>query len=420
MQPVRIKSLSAVFAVAAFLCLPVPGAALDIDNELDRGVTDGCAPKVTAPAPNSRPAADAIKVLPPQNDIYFGTYQIPTGPRDADRFGSAIGAYPPIVFSFHDFFSDTNGSKKPDKTLMDPMEGDGRRPNVFQMAEHLNSKGSVLALAWAVYCCDYTSMGFWMRTKKPYKHFNRILAGEVDGFLRESARQIKDYGKPLMLTIIPEYNWQGSAAFGENGRKWIDAVDNICNQYGDPTWPDGPERVRDVFRYVIDLFREEGVKNVTWFMYAATNYMSPDFDGESIWLHPQYYYPGDDYIDWVGQSVYFTDPQWVGKFEEVGTFEQAFGPGYKAIRSVTDKPIILTEFGPTSEPNQSRGKMWTDLLTTQLKGKPGVKAITIADTMLFEDYFSVPMLSTRPTEVNMFKSQAAANGYSLPALRLSR
>ena len=31
-----------------------------------------------------------------------------------------------------------------------------------------------------------------------------------------------------------------------------------------PNFPDGPERFRDAYRHIIDLFRKEGVKNITW------------------------------------------------------------------------------------------------------------------------------------------------------------
>ena len=36
------------------------------------------------------------------------------------------------------------------------------------------------------------------------------------------------------------------------------------NGYGDPYFPDGPERFRDAYRHIIDLFRKEDVKNITW------------------------------------------------------------------------------------------------------------------------------------------------------------
>ncbi len=391
---------------------------LALDHELDAGVTDGCAAKVAPPASRSHPAKDALKVLAPENGYYVGPYQIPVQPQSVDGFARTTGHFPPVVFSFHDMFAETNSSQKPDRTLLDRMEGENSL-RVFDMARYLDEQGSVLALAWAVYCCDIENVGFWLRTKKPYDHFERILRGDMDDFLRASAHQIKDYGRPIMLTLVPEFNWQGGFLFGRDGRQWMDGVDNICNEYGDPSWPDGPERIRDVYMHVIDLFRREGVKNVTWFMYSGNNYMAQGVEGQSIWLHPKYYYPGDDYIDWVGQSVYSTDAKWAESYDESGTFEQVFLPGYHAWKSVTKRPMILAEFGIQAGNSQDRSHLWNDLFSRQLKALPGVKAVTIAESPLFERYFDIPMIARRAGETAVIRQQLQNLGADRNKLRLS-
>jgi len=393
--------------------------ALSLDHELDTGVTDGCATEVIPLASQSHPAPDAIKVLAPENGYYVGPYQIPVRPKSVDGFARTFGYFPPIVFSFHDMFAETNSSQTPDRTLLDRMEGEDSL-RVFDMARYLDERGSVLALAWAIYCCDIGTTAFWLRTKKPYEHFERILRGDLDGFLRTSARQIKNYGRPVMLTLVPEFNWQGQFLFGKDGRQWMDGVDNICNKYGDPAWPDGPERVRDVYMHVIDLFRDEGVKNVTWFMYAGNNYMADGVEGQSIWLHPKYFYPGDDYIDWVGQSVYSTDAKWAGHYDESGTFEQVFLPGYHAWTSVTDRPMLLAEFGIQAEMSQDRSHLWNALFSTQLKATPGVKAITIAESPLFGRYFDIPMIGRNTSETAVIRQHSQRLGFDSNKLRLSR
>lgn len=408
------------FALAGAPLGQVSAQTLELDREIATSATAGCAAQVSPPAPNSRAAADSLKVLPPAQGAYVGAYQIPAQAGEAARFANAMGRMPPIVFSFHDFFSDTNRGKTPDRTFASRMEGGSGSVPPLELARWLDERGSVLALAWAVYCCDYNAPGFWLRLKRPHTHINRILAGEHDDFIRQSARQIRAYGRPIMLTVVPEMNWQGHFLFGDNGRKWLDAVDNICNQYGDPSWPDGPERVRDVFIRVIDIFRQEGVKNVTWFMYSANDYMRANFEGQSRWLHPQYYYPGDAYIDWVGQSTYFTKPEWVGNYEDSGTFEDVFLPGYQAWQSVTRRPMLLAEFGIVSEPGADRSDLWQDLLRRKFKTVPGVKAFTIADSQLFRDYFQIPMLSTSVQELNAFRAIAGQDPYYRSALRLGR
>ena len=34
-------------------------------------------------------------------------------------------------------------------------------------------------------------------------------------------------------------------------------ADDLSKHYGDPTLPDGPERIKDMYTHVIDLFEEE-------------------------------------------------------------------------------------------------------------------------------------------------------------------
>jgi hypothetical protein len=390
---------------------------LDLDTEISASATVGCAETVRPPAPTSRRADSGLTVLPPSRGIYLGAYQIPAWHSEAERFRDTLGVSPPIVFSFHDFFAESNGSTRPDKTFSDAMEGDNNLPPL-QVASRLSNGNTVLALAWAVYCCDIESTAFWFRLKKPHDHINRLLAGQHDDFIRQTARQIRDWGGPIMLTIVPEMNWQGQFLFGANGRSWIDGVDNICNAYGDPTWPDGPERIRDLNMRVIDIFRAEGAHNVTWFMYSANQYMAPGVEGQSRWLHPKYYYPGDAYMDWVGQSVYFTDPAWNHGFEDTGSFEAVFRPGYDAWRSVTQRPMILPEFGLVGRQGDDGSAVWADLLQRRLRAMPGVAAVTIADSELFALYFNIPRISAARPERDVVRRAIAADSFYRPELRI--
>lgn len=390
-----------------------------MDRSLDPGVTDGCAEQVSAPPAQSHPAPDARKILPPQSGLYFGLYQIPTNPAEIERFAAATGRFPPIVFSFHDLFAETNYGTTPDLEITSPMEGDDSLSPIA-LGDYLAERGSVLALAWAVYCCDINSTLFWSRLKSPHDHFNRILRGEHDDFLRKSARIIRDWGKPIMLTVAPEFNWQSSFMFGADGRSWMDAVDNICSEYGDPTWPDGPERIRDVFIHVIDLFRAEGVKNVTWMMYAGTQYMAEGTDDQSKWLHPKYAYPGDDYIDWVGQSVYFTQADWVDRYDYMGTFEQAYRPGYDAWRSVTSHPQMIPEFGLTAKESDDRRALWRNTLLEIQSSMPLLKAVTVGDSDVFLEYFDLPRLTDSPEDQTVVKEVLAKESYFTNALRIGR
>lgn len=385
------------------------GSALPLDETLRPGAAGSCRADVVAPPPRTTASPEAIKVLAPTGRPYVGAYQIPARLDEAEAFARSLGGFPPLVFSFHDWYADTNGGERPDRGFDDPLEGEADVPPLV-LAERLAERGAVLALAWAIYCCDLGSTRFWLRLKRPHDHFQRILDGADDAYIRRNARLIRDFGRPIMLTLVPEMNWQGQFAFGADGRGRIDGVDDLCGAYGDPAWPDGPERVRDLFIHVIDLFREEGADNVTWFMYSANRYMTA-VEGQSRWLHPRFYYPGDDYIDWVGQSVYFVDPDWDGAFDDTGGFEAVFDAGYAAWRTVTRRPLLLAEFGVHAEPERDRSALWRRTFERYLPAKPGVGAVTIADSELFERYFDLPRVSGRGGESATLRALIDRLGY---------
>src|SRR6266496_3694410 len=61
----------------------------------------------------------------------------------------------------------------------------------------------------------------------------------------------------------------------------------------------GPETFRKAFRYVVDRVRARGASNIKW-MFHTNNYPYP----YETWNCAPAYYPGSDYVDWLGLSVY--------------------------------------------------------------------------------------------------------------------
>ena len=171
-----------------------------------------------------------------------------------------------------------------------------------------------------------------------------IISGKWDKELKAWAKDAKAdrdaHGKPipLLVTFTIEMNgywfpWSGIYNGGANK-----------TGYGDPNLADGPERYRDAYRHIIDLFKKEGVKHITWFFVPDT--MDPDEDWVSFlkedWNAQKNYYPGDDYIDWIGTNLYGAaakDYNWT-------TFSNDWSKKSKAIKAISsNKPLALLEFG---------------------------------------------------------------------------
>lgn len=348
------------------------------------------------------PLGKRLTILPPVTGAYTGLYSIGSVMEDYRDLAVKTGSHPALVFTFHDWVSDEEwGSDEPHlRTFTDPLESSRTTP--LQLAEQLRQDGAVLAVAWAIQCCEWESRWFWYGLRKPTVTVSRLLRGDFDDYIVTVARQLKAYAHPIMLTLFSEFNHQGIMSFGREGGVRLQNADHLCRLYGDPTWPDGPERIRDAFIHVIELFRQEGVRNVTWFMYAGSHYMNPRQEDSSPWLHPKYFYPGDDYIDWVGQSAFFIDPllgQTIRQKYLATSMAESLEPGYEAWGSVTQRPLFLPEFGVLGDGTASRAHIIEEFFDVMLPRLPRVKALTIADFKIAEEYWEVPRLGTFDDEI---------------------
>lgn len=163
---------------------------------------------------------------------------------------------------------------------------------------------------------------------------DRIINGDFDVELRTWAKSAKEHDIPFIMDFGVEMNgdwFSWSGIFNGADKK---------DGYGDPTLYDGPEKYRDAYRHIIDLFREEKVKHVTWFFHPNI------LDTPTVeWNKAKHYYPGDDYIDWIGFSLYGAffpaDLYW-------DTFPEIMEENYQRLLEISpNKPFALSELGVT-------------------------------------------------------------------------
>lgn len=165
----------------------------------------------------------------------------------------------------------------------------------------------------------------------------QIVEGKFDAEIHKWAQEAKLTFLPMMVEFGTEVNGDW---FPWNGR-WNGG--GTTNEFGDPNLPDGPERFRAAFRRIVDIFRAEGAYNVTWAFHADAS-SSPKADWNTIGS----YYPGDDYVDWIGLSVY--GPQRPNEAMG-GSFQTILDSVYGEVTALSpDKPIAILEWG-ISEPN---------------------------------------------------------------------
>lgn len=146
----------------------------------------------------------------------------------------------------------------------------------------------------------------------------KIIEGKLDKALKKWADDAKSFGEPLMVEFGTEVNgdwfsWSGI----NNGRN--------------------PEIFKEAYIHIIELFRDEEVNNITW-VYHVHGESAPD----ESWNSMSAYYPGDDYIDWLGMSIYGVQE----KGETLRDVNVLFDDAYKKLSAVSkNKPLALLEFG---------------------------------------------------------------------------
>lgn len=192
---------------------------------------------------------------------------------------------------------------------------------------------------------------FWSPWDRPYEQsrppdrfsLEAILAGRWDGYIDQWADQAKAFGKPLLVAWGLEMNgtwfpWSGW--FYGGGQRLA----------GEPPRFKGPELYKQAYRYVVDRVRARGVRNISW-GFHINHYTSPHEE----WNLPVHFYPGDDYVDWLGASVYGMQFAW----QDWGQFHHNFDEAYQQLCALhPTKPVVAAEWGVGEFPKKGNKAAW--------------------------------------------------------------
>lgn len=182
-----------------------------------------------------------------------------------------------------------------------------------------------------------------------------IATGRHDVALRAWMRRAARVDGPMLVEFGAEANGDW---FPWNGR-WNGGGERT--RYGDPRWPDGPERFRDAFRRVVRLSREAGASNVTWVFHVDA---TPDPD--VWWNQARWYWPGDRWVDWLGLSAYGSQ----SPNEPVEPIDSQLDRGYRDVAALSRRaPIALLETGVSAAPGRDTGSWTRDAFATIASGR---------------------------------------------------
>jgi mannan endo-1,4-beta-mannosidase len=146
-----------------------------------------------------------------------------------------------------------------------------------------------------------------------------IASGRYDAYLSSYAEAVRAYGSPVIIGFGHEMN--GS---------WY-------------SWGNGHSSAKEfvaAWRYVVQLFRALGAKNVTWLW--TVNIINNTRRGNIP--NPAAWWPGSAYVNWVGIDGYYLKPSW--------KFAPLFGPTITAVHELTPDPVLIAETGAVTAADQ--------------------------------------------------------------------
>lgn len=185
-------------------------------------------------------------------------------------------------------------------------------------------------------------------------NLDAINRGDHDAFLRIFASQIAQYPSNFLLRWghemnLDDYSWSGYC----NGRN-----------------AEAPQRFIAAYRRIIDIFRQAGATNVKWIW-------SPSFDSHpaEAWNDIESYYPGDEYVDWIGVVGYNFGQSRVWSGYHWDTFDDLFRVFLEdAQQRYPDKPVMLADYA-TVENDGGDKATWIADAFTEMKRYPNLKAV---------------------------------------------
>ncbi len=229
----------------------------------------------------------------------------------------------------------------------------------------------------------------------------QIAGGEFDGNLRAWFAAAKAFRTPLLVEYGTEVNgrwfpWNGTW----NGRAA------------------GPDKFKNAYRHLVKLAREQGATNITWVFHV--NYKD---DPVADWDRLENYYPGDEWVDWLGVSVYGAQkPRSLINIPFRTLMDRAYA---RLVKMSPAKPVVVLEFGVTSLNKLVNQAGWADQALSDLSRPRWPRVIGFAWwNEAWHNYnpaYDVNMrVEDNPALAKVFRKRIAENGNILDKIEPPR
>lgn len=207
-----------------------------------------------------------------------------------------------------------------------------------------------------------------------------LAAGAYESYIKDFLLAAKKWGQPILLRFGHEMNG--------NWYPW-DGAHNGEVEAG--------ERYKKAWLYLYNVKQELGANNVS-LVWTPNNRNIPEAD----WNEIANYYPGDEYVDWVGMDGY----NW--GYSAWESFDQVFGPIYDRLALLTDKPIMIGEFS-SAEQGGDKAAWITEALASFQAKYPRIKLFCWFNINKERDW----RIDSSPSSVAAFR-EIISNSYFSP------
>ena len=278
------------------------------------------APGSPAPSTSATPAAPTSPAVPPV--VRTPTLGISTPTlEDLDRFIEATGTTPEVFDVFEAWSRD--------------------RPLDRVVADAVAARGARLSITWEPWDVDVD------KPQQPRYSLASIIDGRHDAYIDMYAQSIAAFGQPVTIRLMHEMNG--------NWYPWGSGVNG-----------NDPGEFALAWQHVHDRFTALGVTDVQWLwapnaVYTGAQQLAP-------------LYPGDAYVDAVGVSNYnWGDDHRDGWDTEWATFGDLFDPSFAELRSITSRPIWVTEVASSNSGGDKAE--WLTAMLTEVAARPDIAGV---------------------------------------------
>ena len=173
----------------------------------------------------------------------------------------------------------------------------------------------------------------------------RVLDGYYDEFLHDYAESVANFKHPVLFRFTNEMNGD-----------W-------CEYSGYQMSLD-TQLYREMYKYIYNIFKKNNADNVIW-VWNPNGKSFPDFK----WNAEEMYYPGNDYVDVLGLTLYNTGTFYEG--EKWTEFDDLYKPLYEKEIKKYDMPFIITEFSCARAGGDK--EEWTRKMLENIEEFPNIK-----------------------------------------------